>query len=146
MTPQEHEALLRTRALLAAPDTVHGAADAAPRAPHEFSMQITYHKSECGTCACIGGWMGVFMGLSEPDIDAFVRSPEFTSLFFPDLPDFDAITPSLAVEAIDNLLAGMDAEEVWKAAWAGSPEAAKYIAETETPIEIWSPEYEENPR
>ena len=151
MTPHEHEALLRTRALLAAPGTVSGAANRCPREPHEFSMQIAYYQHGCGTVACIGGWLAKFMALPEHEISDYVytrHSKDLTGLFFPDdLPSLDALTPRLAVEAIDNFLSGMPPWAAWADAWEGSEEEAQYIAETNRAPEVWSrDDSEEDPR
>lgn len=52
----------------------------------------------CGTCACIGGWMG----LKEHD-----ESDALIPLFYPALPRpiWKEITPAQAVRAIDNFIA-----------------------------------------
>lgn len=96
MTNEEHAALIQVRDALAS-----GLLDG------QFNMNQSI--SECGTFACIGGHMAQIMGMTEyEDIQPFVSDhKELHELFYPDFDgdmDWDDITPTQAVMAIDNFL------------------------------------------
>ena len=112
ITEDELEALKKTRCLLSRrmPD---GAG---------FNMTKSYDThaagfvddevlTECGTVACIGGWMAVSMGMGPSAVDDYVGSKDggygdpLFHLFYPSIgmPWYD-ITPSMAVKVIDRFL------------------------------------------
>jgi hypothetical protein len=79
-----------------------------------FNMGEPGERIECGTVACIGGWMGIFMGMTIPQASDFVESKEdrpnkFRTLFYPDHEDrinvaYPDITTKQAAAAIENFL------------------------------------------
>jgi len=94
--------------------------------PFRFDMNTTSsgNEYECGSVACIGGWVSFFMQgnkFSKESImkidhviaDNYVnmdKSPPLEKLYFPELEDYDindfyeAITPVEASQAIQNFL------------------------------------------
>lgn len=73
-----------------------------------FNMGTSCVSENCGTVACIGGWMAVLSGMrDETKIADYVdRHSALATLFYPDISvfDYDNITPLQAVLAIDNML------------------------------------------
>lgn len=115
ITEAELEALVKTRCLLSG------------KMPEGtgFNMAITYEAdregyvdddqvTECGTVACIGGWMAAAMGMGPMEADEYVGSKcqatsseryPLNDLFYPDTSkQWWEITPSMAVEVIDRFL------------------------------------------
>lgn len=89
-------------------------ANGVPRG-HYFNMAAAISHSddkECGTCACIGGWLAMKLGITEPDeVDTWVgEAPErWERLFYPsEAVDWSSITPKQAVKAIKAFVAGRD--------------------------------------
>lgn len=75
-----------------------------------FNMGETAGATECGSVACIGGWMGAMMGMDHEESAEFVMRYEdrgkFKTLFYPPaIYDYALIKPTHAVKAIDNFLA-----------------------------------------
>lgn len=138
ITFQELGALLGTRALLASGTLTHvalgaktwcGKAVIDPNA-HDFTMRYALQQDGCGTMGCIGGTMAMIMdhnglsactyvedgGLRQPPDDGSGRYGAMRELFYPPChTDFnwDRITPTVAVKAIDAFLAGKGVN--WKA-------------------------------
>lgn len=63
---------------------------------------------ECGTVACIGGWVALQMKIAPEEAAKYVydgRSTSLDKLYFPDVvKEWDLITPKKAAKAIDNFL------------------------------------------
>ena len=74
-----------------------------------FNMQHTGER-DCGTSACIGGWMG--RSIDEPSMVNYMSKELFSNslkpLFYPptNLPrlEYSQITPTQAAQACDNFL------------------------------------------
>lgn len=101
ITERELEALIKTRCLLTG-DLPDG---------NVFNMGTTVVKKECGTAACIGGWMGIAMGLSSAGhIDDYIcedRSESLRALFFPRdilVGLWSSISQETAIDVIDYFL------------------------------------------
>lgn len=78
------------------------------KAPN-FCMSSACYREGCGTVACIGGWMGLKLGMDERKARDFVDNPRLEKLFYPyGIMSWGQITPSQAVRAIDNFLATGD--------------------------------------
>lgn len=76
---------------------------------HDFNMQLACAHRDCGTVTCIGGAMGLLMGIDPGySIQSYVdhkRSASLQCLFYPDTNlEWQAATPEVAVMAIDNWL------------------------------------------
>ena len=91
---------------------------------HAFNMNVACNMQECGSVSCIGGTMGIAMGLSTDEARAYTdgsfnmrdiyRSSSLAPLFFPsedptvkypgETIDFDTITMTQALKAIANFL------------------------------------------
>jgi len=137
ITPREHEALVTVRDALAAGEFRHSRITEGPDGP-TFNMRSTCLSGDCGTIACIGGWMAITMlGLAREkpvsyenqtqvfdfvtdygDGELLPSSPSLMGLFYPpgareDEEWWDFITPAYAVEAIDNFL--RDGDPRWGA-------------------------------
>lgn len=81
-----------------------------------FNMEVPAETTECGTVACIGGWMGAMMNMTPQEADDYVNendSGKFGELFYPfggenaakaGGMDYSKITPVHAVKAIDSFL------------------------------------------
>jgi hypothetical protein len=126
ITPEEHAALLETRELIA--KKAYHDAEVEGLAPDGFNMNTIITDSDCGTTACIGGWMFLIMERNgvAPSKRAVeyvnnLRSRELQPLFYPftnvnqgrlldrhgneyDFPPYELIPPAWAVAAIDNFL------------------------------------------
>lgn len=124
ITFQELGAVLGTRALLAGGHIKHASTSIPVPGAHVFNMHEACLSRDCGTVACIGGTMGLLMGLPTDwrNVDARnptsvkhyvgngfmhgAHSPALKTLFFPPSNiDWDLITNKIAVKAIDNWLA-----------------------------------------
>ncbi|WP_316200975.1 MULTISPECIES: hypothetical protein [unclassified Bradyrhizobium] len=113
--PAEHKALLEVRELFAN-GAFHHDHEMNFGQPNGFNMECLFDKRECGTTACIGGWMWAVMkrdGATESlNGSRYVkddRSYRLQFLFYPPLDDlngmtYDYITPGAALSAIDNFL------------------------------------------
>ena len=96
MTNEEHAALIQVRDALAS-----GKLDG------HFNINVAI--SQCGTFACIGGHMAQLMGMTGyEEIQSYVSAhKDLHELFYPDSEEdlnWDDITPTQAVMAIDNFL------------------------------------------
>lgn len=74
--------------------------------PGGFNMDKACSDRPCGTIACIGGWAGLFMGMSHDEASDFVYEVgvDLYPLFYPGRVDYEKITPKQASQAIDNYL------------------------------------------
>lgn len=105
-------ALLGTRELLKRGWITHVKDDpnGGPRdGAHEFHMAIPCSGGNCGSISCIGGTMGLLMGMDEGDATRYVgeqdRHSVWHALFFPpNHLDWNKATPAKAVKAIDNFI------------------------------------------
>ena len=118
MTEEERLALINVRDKLAngtyvyAPNALEGIVPA----PLSFNMGKIFYKNDCGSVACIGGWMaGALLNRATPAAAAreYVENGGETGdlyeLFYPEgLENWDEILPADAVKAIDNMLAHGD--------------------------------------
>lgn len=80
-----------------------------------FNMAIAVSHSddkECGTCACIGGWLAMKLGITNPErIEDWVSAAPkpWAQLFYPGHVDsWSAITPQQAAQAIRAFVSGND--------------------------------------
>ena len=80
---------------------------------HAFNMNHPGRLSECGSIGCIAGSMAMVMNNSYPQSYTIQFSPDgdrgkekIAALFYPrkSKVDWDLITPTMAVKAIDNFL------------------------------------------
>lgn len=131
ITFQELGALMATRAMLAAGLLEKITKLEAIRAPstraHQFNMGISCEVHGCGSVSCIGGTMGLIMGVKSPmsyvgargqsgtGANGYaIRSCSLEKLFYPpNHLNWDKITPDVAVKAIDNWL------KTGRAGWSG---------------------------
>lgn len=114
ITPEELGALVRVRGMLAS-----GQIEA--EGTSMLDMSLPAESYFCHTSACIGGWMSILMmdhsvdddGLytfDEEKADRYVAGAQSSArpikdLFYPPARfEYEAITPSQAVEAIDRFL------------------------------------------
>lgn len=126
LTKEERKALVQVRDALANGMLEHrrnfDALPGAERGFFSFSLRRLFNmgcparETQCGTVACIGGWMGAFMGKSPSEAYEFVDIHEegkFGELFYPfsvtddqrrEKSNYEAITPKQAIKAIDNFL------------------------------------------
>lgn len=81
---------------------------------HEFVLIPSYEKRECGTIGCIAGTANVLAGT---DVfrhychdSAPYRETALGRLFFPDIYDFDTITPEHAATALRSYLTTGDVD------------------------------------
>jgi len=79
-----------------------------PTGPFDFNMSCSGISSECGTVACIGGWVAVLMGRKGDDIARYVNDQEsdgvLAPLYWPDeVGALDATAPQASV-ALRNYL------------------------------------------
>lgn len=85
---------------------------------HYFNMAtVVSHsdESECGTCACIGGWLALKLGITDPDeIENWVGAATgaWGKLFYPPGLGWNNITPQQAAKAIRAFVSG--AQEPWE--------------------------------
>lgn len=97
-----------------------------------FNMQVgARNYKECGSVHCIGGGMGIKMGLTLIEADHYVRYMDKDVPLFPllypgsneeggdDQYDYNKITPKQAIQAIDNFIA------TGKPNWASIPRMPK---------------------
>lgn len=100
------------RGLLVEPKPGENREAIARQGAHIFRMRTSCAVVGCGSVACIGGTMGMVMGLNGNDSMTYVasrRSPSLKVLFYPpEALNWNSITPKRAVKAIDNWLAGGD--------------------------------------
>jgi hypothetical protein len=130
IAPYEHKAALEIRELFASGKVWHDP-DLENLKPDGFNMNTVVSEDECGTTACIGGWMFLAMvrDRTNPCVTAYqyvhkYRSTALGPLFFPftdfngrslldecdqeyDFP-FELMPPEFALAAIDNFLATGD--------------------------------------
>jgi len=128
--PYEYKAVLEVRELFASGKVWHDQ-HVENLKPDGFNMNLIVCEAECGTTACLGGWMFLAMQRdhTNPCISAYqyvhnYRSTALGPLFFPftdcngrtlrdeDGQDFDfpfeLMPPEFALAAIDNFLATGD--------------------------------------
>lgn len=110
ITFAEYGALLAVREMLKAGVLLHRPTKYTPAA-HVFNMGISCTTNDhCGSVGCIGGTMGLVMGLDAGDAAQFVYSASNNTrlrrLFFPNMSSarYRHITPKNAVRAINNFL------------------------------------------
>ena len=114
MTEEERLALIDVRDKLAngtyvyAPNVLDGIVPA----PLSFNMNKIFYKTDCGSAACIGGWMAdALLNRATPAaareyVENGGETGDLYELFYPeDLEAWDEILPADAVKAIDNMLA-----------------------------------------
>jgi hypothetical protein len=73
--------------------------------PHAFNMREARDQTDCGTVACIGGWMTIQLNLTGDDKEWFDlwENRVLDDLFRPCCGiDWDDITVEQAIRAIDN--------------------------------------------
>lgn len=120
ITQQEYEALLAVRDGLASGALVHELDYSSCPGARRFNMETTgKYSPDCGTVACIGGWMYAAMHnneITESDFGrlspAVERQANYVSssspmgrLFYPPVTyDYHTITTEQAVKAIDNFV------------------------------------------
>lgn len=83
---------------------------------HLFNMNVACRMNEhCGSVGCIGGSMGLLLGMTAPQATTFTETAPYKlrELFYPKMAkhryvtvDYDKITPAQAIKAINNFLAG----------------------------------------
>jgi hypothetical protein len=74
-----------------------------------FNMSAACETHECGTVACIGGWVARELGMDKDEAASFVYGIKPYSplheLFYPTTDkDWNTITPKKAAQAIDNFI------------------------------------------
>jgi hypothetical protein len=85
-------------------------------------MDIPCNANECGSVGCIGGTMGLLMGMSEDEAKGYVYRAEddstpFKELFFPTIgTGYANITGEQIIMAIDNFL--VDGKPRWQSVLA----------------------------
>jgi hypothetical protein len=103
----EYEALQVVRDGLASGEFSHD--DDARR----FDMHVTCDGDHCGTVACIGGWVGLTMGMGNHEASNYVHTVEFplNRLYFPQtVNDWSKITPAVAAATITSFLDSGEAD------------------------------------
>ncbi len=113
-------ALLGTREMLKHNVLIHTRSRFPQRKEHAFNMNVACRQEGCGSVACIGGTLGMIMGLEELDARNYVANSKggLHRLFYPldggEVQfDWTKITIPQSVEAIDNFLT--TGEPNWKA-------------------------------
>lgn len=109
-------ALLGTREMLKAhivEENIRGRRYATPH-QHDFNMDISCRTNECGSVSCIGGTMGLVMGLDGDAAAGYVEGngssdAPLNELFFPNhekgvCTKYGTIKPRQAIKAINNWL------------------------------------------
>jgi len=83
--------------------------------PNGFNTQTTGKKQDCGTVACIGGWVAF---LTNRDSDAYVKRAKdnLCRLYWPDVESMAAISVAQAARALRSYLT--TGQPNWKAAMA----------------------------
>lgn len=94
-----------------------------PIGKETFFMGTLGKTNECGTIACIGGWVAIMTGKSDFDADEYVCNPpgKLYQLFWPgdtECQNGYIATPSQAAIALRNYLT--DGEPRWAEALAAS--------------------------
>lgn len=97
----EYEALQVVRDGLASGEYSHDS-------DNRFDMLVTCKQGNCGTVACIGGWVALTMGKNDLQADSYVWDSEYgplAPLYFPKyLASWAAITPDVAARTITTFL------------------------------------------
>jgi hypothetical protein len=112
ITFQEFGALLGVRCMLA-----NGSLHKGPptnQEPITFDLAYACRQDGCGSIGCIGGSMGLVMGMTHYTAHDYVmcnKSEPLHELFFPQgdsrwSHDYHKVTEEMAVEAIDRFLNG----------------------------------------
>lgn len=72
-----------------------------------FCMSYAGTQANCGTVACIGGWVALTMGESCHYVMKIARNNPLMKLYYPaiDLESWRDITPAQAAQAVHNFLA-----------------------------------------
>lgn len=110
ITFAEWLALIGVRNAMASGGITHDANGQSSVVPneHTFNMNCTGKVYNCGSVACIGGYMAMAMGVGGADeISDYVYGRErLRTLFFPSKCGhiYEKITPKHAIKAIDNFL------------------------------------------
>jgi hypothetical protein len=80
-----------------------------------FDMNITCDVDDCGTVACIGGWVAVVMGRDKWEANRYVLNMELGDALYPlyypdDMSDWSRITPAVAAATITSFLDSGEAD------------------------------------
>ena len=104
----EYEALQVVRDGLASGRFVHTSEAPIGDDVEQFDMHATCERNDCGTVACIGGWVGLAMGKGRYESDRYVWAAEggpLNNLYFPaNVASWDYITPDVAARTITTFL------------------------------------------
>jgi hypothetical protein len=110
---EELDALLLVRAWLAGGAPYDTITDFSGD-PLEFRMEVVATSHNCGTACCIGGAMGLAMGLDVYNANEYVLHRDkdaLRELFMATELDYaetqwslDMVTPAMALKAVDNFL------------------------------------------
>lgn len=105
VTAEEHTALIKVLGMLERGELVHDASSV--RISHGFNMGVWGH--DCGTTACIGGWVASLIGKIQEDYVCGVPKDHcLNRLYWPeegvDVPNFSAVTPTQAAFALRSFL------------------------------------------
>ena len=115
ITEAEHLALQGVAAGLASGAYVHrkNYSDLIP-STMSFDMEATCQSDDCGTVACIGGWVAREMGKTVKEADEYVMAIEsgpLLPLYYPDhVLCWSNITPAIAAAAIYEFLDGNEVD------------------------------------
>lgn len=80
ISEQEHAALITVLGMLERNELVHhiapiiGESGFAPTIPNGFNMECSGAQTDCGTMACIGGWVAILMGRRDKFINQYVNT------------------------------------------------------------------------
>lgn len=136
MTSKEREALIKVRNGLADGSLVHNNPYSEKGQESAFDLGVCCDHNECGTVACIGGWMWIKMHERKIEMvkgengeyiynlttDQVYTASDYVEgheglyeLFYPPQHfDYHDITPTQAVAAIDNVLNGETSDPDWE--------------------------------
>lgn len=138
ITQKEYDGLLWVRDLLKSKKLVYIDDDEFPEGRNAFNMSLGHKRYECGSVACVGGWVWVHMNLDKvvqsggpefgfyevtewqaSNAHDYVYNPtsgRLSDLYFPPSHiNYESITAEQAVEAIDNFL--RSGEPDWEGIW-----------------------------
>lgn len=80
-------------------------------------MDANGTRRGCGQVGCIGGWMGIEMGMTVQESDSYVRRrethPTLGDLFYPIAHNLNSLTDKEAGHAIGNFLESGDGAQAW---------------------------------
>lgn len=127
----EYDAIIRVKDGLQAGNYIHvgedfayGDATGLDKGQKVFNMTIGFDSvgRSCGQVGCIGGWMGIELGLSPKDADSYVGEhddhPTLGHLFYPEVPSpaWKVLDDKAAGFAIESWLKTGDGVRAWKEA------------------------------